>query len=88
MLQQKSALLPALVVLLLAGCSGQDDAATGQTAAPEESDAAPVAAADDDALADNPFLSDWDTPFGVPPFGEIEEAHFMPAFRSRHGGAQ
>ena len=25
---------------------------------------------------DNPFLQDWDTPFGVPPFSAIETSHF------------
>jgi len=29
----------------------------------------------------NPFLTEWTAPFGTPPFGEIEEAHFMPAFQ-------
>lgn len=28
----------------------------------------------------NPLLSDWDTPFELPPFAEIEDAHFAPAF--------
>ncbi len=27
----------------------------------------------------NPFFSEWDTPFQVPPFDEIQEAHYMPA---------
>jgi len=27
----------------------------------------------------NPFYSEWDTPFQVPPFDQIEDAHFMPA---------
>ena len=27
----------------------------------------------------NPFFSEYDTPFGVPPFDEIENAHFEPA---------
>jgi peptidyl-dipeptidase Dcp len=27
----------------------------------------------------NPFFSEWDTPFQVPPFDEIKEAHYMPA---------
>lgn len=31
------------------------------------------------ADASNPFLEDWDTPFGLPPFERIEEAHFKPA---------
>ena len=28
----------------------------------------------------NPLLADWDTPFGVPPFADIEDGHVMPAF--------
>ena len=28
----------------------------------------------------NPFFNDWDTPFQVPPFDQIEETHYMPAF--------
>jgi peptidyl-dipeptidase Dcp len=28
----------------------------------------------------NPFFEEWTTPFGVPPFDRIEEAHFLPAF--------
>ncbi|RFB79714.1 M3 family metallopeptidase [Methylovirgula sp. 4M-Z18] len=28
----------------------------------------------------NPLLRDWDTPFGLPPFAEIEPSHFKPAF--------
>ncbi|HEX9082097.1 MAG TPA: M3 family metallopeptidase [Holophagaceae bacterium] len=35
----------------------------------------------DPAVAVNPFFTEWKTPFGVPPFGEIREEHFLPAFR-------
>jgi len=28
----------------------------------------------------NPFLSEFNTPFNVPPFDKIEEAHYLPAF--------
>ncbi|MFC1731978.1 M3 family metallopeptidase, partial [candidate division KSB1 bacterium] len=28
----------------------------------------------------NPFFSEFDTPFGVPPFDDIREDHYMPAF--------
>ena len=28
----------------------------------------------------NPFFTEWDTPFGVPPFDQIENQHFVPAF--------
>ena len=27
----------------------------------------------------NPFLTEWDTPFGIPPFEQIEEADYLPA---------
>jgi len=31
------------------------------------------------ANMDNPFFSEWTTPFGVPPFDEIKEEHYVPA---------
>jgi len=30
--------------------------------------------------ADNPFFSDYKTPFNVPPFDKIDSTHFMPAY--------
>jgi len=30
--------------------------------------------------AANPFLQDWTTPYGVPPFDKIMNDHFLPAF--------
>ena len=29
---------------------------------------------------ENPFFGAWDTPYGIPDFGRIEPAHYMPAF--------
>jgi peptidyl-dipeptidase Dcp len=29
----------------------------------------------------NPLLAEWKTPFGVPPFGDIKEGHFLPAIQ-------
>lgn len=29
---------------------------------------------------ENPLLSEWDTPFGIPPFEDIKIEHFMPAY--------
>lgn len=29
---------------------------------------------------ENPLLSDWSTPFGVPPFDQIKNEHYLPAF--------
>jgi len=34
----------------------------------------------DKKTSDNPFFSDYDTPFKVPPFDKIDTTHFMPAF--------
>ena len=31
---------------------------------------------------DNPFFGEWDTPFETPPFDDIKEADFMPAFEA------
>ncbi|WP_270936950.1 M3 family metallopeptidase [Falsiroseomonas oryzae] len=33
-------------------------------------------------MSDNPLLEPWTTPFGVPPFDRIKEAHFPPAFQA------
>ena len=33
-------------------------------------------------VAENPLLSEWNTPFGVPPFDQIEVAHYEPAFKA------
>ena len=29
---------------------------------------------------ENPFFTEWDTPYGVPPFDRILPEHYMPAF--------
>lgn len=34
-----------------------------------------------DTAASNPLLSEFDTPFGVPPFDKLKDEHFMPAFK-------
>ena len=34
-----------------------------------------------DGLRNNPFMNEYNTPFGVPPFDEIKSEHFMPAFQ-------
>ena len=32
-------------------------------------------------MNDNPFFSEWTTPYGVPPFDIIKDKHFLPAFK-------
>lgn len=39
-----------------------------------------VARAAEMTSATNPLLTEWKTPFGVPPFADIKPEHFMPAF--------
>jgi len=34
-----------------------------------------------DADMENPFFREWNTPYGVPPFDEIKEEHFLPAVK-------
>ncbi|MFI3294817.1 MAG: peptidase M3, partial [Rikenellaceae bacterium] len=29
---------------------------------------------------ENPFFTEWNTPFGVPPFDKIQNQHFLPAY--------
>jgi peptidyl-dipeptidase Dcp len=33
------------------------------------------------SLPQKPLLQEWKTPYGVPPFDRIEDAHYLPAFR-------
>ncbi len=40
--------------------------------------AAPAAAT---AASGNPFFAEWTAPFGVPPFPQIRDAHYLPAFK-------
>ncbi len=62
--------------LVLAGC----EQAT-QEPGSEATEADSEIAADEVAIAGNPLLAEWDTPFGVPPFDLIEDEHYLPALR-------
>jgi len=70
-----------LAVSLAAGliaCSekAEQPADTGMTADAEE----PTLEAPLTVVDANPFFSEWDTPYGIPPFAEIHNAHYKPAF--------
>lgn len=41
-----------------------------------------TAANSQEPIMKNPFLSDYETPFKVPPFHLIEESHYIPAFKA------
>jgi peptidyl-dipeptidase Dcp len=60
-------------ILVLGSCSPEP----GETGAADEP---PTVAVTDDSA--NPLLAEWDTPFGVPPFDEIRNEHYLPAFRA------
>ena len=65
-----------LSIVLLTGCGGGDSDEQGQ---PDTgSDAVMISDAE---LEGNPFVGEWDTPYGVPPFATIENGHYMPAIK-------
>jgi peptidyl-dipeptidase Dcp len=70
--------LYALVLLAAGGCGGKDAGDAVEMATEQRANEIVVTEAE---LAGNPFLEDWDTPFGVPPFAVIENGHYMPAFK-------
>jgi peptidyl-dipeptidase Dcp len=61
---------------VLAGCSGKNSEEQAAV-----SDAADEIAVSDAELAGNPFMAEWDTPYGVPPFADIKDEHYMPAVK-------
>ncbi|MCK5714221.1 MAG: hypothetical protein KAI25_15980, partial [Hyphomicrobiaceae bacterium] len=61
--------LGAVAISILVACSKQQDQQQQQAKSQP----------DQQQLA-NPFLVEWDTPFGVPPFDKIELAYYQPAF--------
>ena len=56
-------------LILLAGCQ------------PATKNQVPSAAVGPDADG-NPLLTEWTTPYGTPPFDQIEDEHYLPAFRA------
>lgn len=69
----RTLLVAAASSLIITGCSKPEE-----TEVPQETKATEQETVDTTSL--NPFSKQWDTPFGAPPFDEIETAHFKPAF--------
>jgi len=67
-----------LIALMLGACGGSDQ---GETMDEAKDSVADEIAVTDAELAGNPFMQEWDTPYGVPPFDAIEDGHYMPAFK-------
>jgi peptidyl-dipeptidase Dcp len=64
--------------LVLAGCGSSDEEAAMSDAVSTNADEMTVTDAE---LEGNPFMQEWDTPYGVPPFAEIENGHYLPAMK-------
>ena len=67
-----------LVATMLAACGGAGEEDTAEDATESATDEISVTDAE---LEGNPFLEEWDTPYGVPPFAVIENGHYMPAIK-------
>lgn len=66
-----------VMVSMLTACGGQNE---------PEAPAAETAPGNDLAVADselvgNPFRDEWTTPYGIPPFADIRDEHYLPAFK-------
>ena len=71
----------AALAIILAGCDSVSTPTDADTATTETGDSA-ASAVDEAALADNPLLQDWDTAYGVPPFAQIKDEHYLPAMNA------
>lgn len=69
----------AALALALAACTpaSTDDSATDTAASDAATQETTVTA--DVATDDNPLLQTWDTPYGVPPFSQLKDEHYLPA---------
>ncbi|MEJ2385324.1 MAG: M3 family metallopeptidase [Xanthomonadales bacterium] len=69
------------IAALLIGCGEQPGqvAEDGMKANENPVAEAPAPAPD---TAGNPFFAEWDTPFGIPPFDQIRDEHYKPAFEA------
>ena len=65
-----------VLAAFLVACGGGEQA----SAPAADGDVTQITVSDAE-LAGNPFLEEWDTPFGVPPFARIKDEHFMPAVK-------
>jgi peptidyl-dipeptidase Dcp len=74
----KNTLAAGIAAVALVACGGDEPAEIrAHGAGPQQ----PEISVSDAELEGNPFLSEWDTPFGIQPFDAIEDRHFMPAFK-------
>ena len=73
-------LLCAGLAVALSGCSekAEEPGATDLSTVAGDQVTEEVAVVEND----NPFFTEWDTPYGIPPFGQIRDEHYKPAFEA------
>ena len=74
----KCLLALSLSAFALGACGGGERAEEGKTSALATNDEITVSDAE---LEGNPFMEEWTTPYGVPPFARIDNGHYMPAIK-------
>ena len=75
------------LALVVAGHAQANDAPGARPSGTESQQV--QGSADSEAVEKNPLLKPWATPYGAPPFQEIVEGHYLPAFKeaiARHLG--
>lgn len=72
--------MPSIVFLILTLCGCTELSGRGATANKANATVS-NSTASNAAIANNPLLQIWDTPFGVPPFNLIKDEHYLPALR-------
>ena len=71
----------AAVALAVGGCCTSPEPAEPAELVGDPAPALPEIVVTAEELESNPFREEWTTPYGLPPFGEIEEAHYLPAVK-------
>jgi peptidyl-dipeptidase Dcp len=74
-------LAAAALAALLAGC-GDKPAPVAEDSMQANNETVAEAPVQLPEAAENPFFGTWDTPFGIPPFDEIADEHYAPAFEA------
>jgi len=69
-----------LLVLALSACNQSDNDGVKATAEKSSNTNSTTETTTPPATSDNPFFSEYKTPYGIPPFDKIKNEHFAPAF--------
>ncbi|MEO0881965.1 MAG: M3 family metallopeptidase [Pseudomonadota bacterium] len=83
----RTAVSATVLAMGLAACGGDQSSDTGGQSSAEVSGSQSGTAVEDIVVTEaelqgNPFIPEWETPYGAPPFAEITDAHYMPAIKA------